>query len=255
MSRLILITSGKGGVGKTTSAINLGASLNLFGKNVVIVDANLTTPNVGLHFGAPVVPVSLNNVLAGENELKEAIYEHNSGTKILPASISLIDLKKASFSKLASIAKKLKRTNDFVIFDSPAGLGDEVITVFDSADELLVVTNAELPAITDALKAIKTAENMGKSITGVIVTRKRDDNNELSLADIENLLERNIIGVIPEDMAVKQALMKKDAVVHTHPKSRASLAYKQIAAKLIGRKYAPPQETFFEKIFSVIGLK
>ena len=59
MSKIIAIVSGKGGVGKTTSAINLGVALNKFGKNVVVVDANLTTPNIGLHLGAPIVPISL----------------------------------------------------------------------------------------------------------------------------------------------------------------------------------------------------
>ena len=71
MSKLITITSGKGGVGKTTTAINLGAALNAFGKDVVVLDANLTTPNVGLHLGAPLVPVSLNHVLSGKANIIE----------------------------------------------------------------------------------------------------------------------------------------------------------------------------------------
>ena len=65
MKRVIVITSGKGGVGKTTTAINLGAAINHFGRDVLIVDGNLTTPNVGIHFGSPEVPVNLNHVLSG----------------------------------------------------------------------------------------------------------------------------------------------------------------------------------------------
>jgi len=67
--KLITVTSGKGGVGKTTTSINLGAALNELGKEVVVVDANLTTPNLGLHFGAPIVPVSLNHVLQGKADI------------------------------------------------------------------------------------------------------------------------------------------------------------------------------------------
>jgi len=100
MAKIITITSGKGGVGKTTTAINLGAALNSFGKDVVILDANLTTPNVGLHLGAPIVPVSLNHVLLGKADLEDAIYEHESGTKIIPSSLSVKELKRLNHRKL-----------------------------------------------------------------------------------------------------------------------------------------------------------
>ncbi|RMG76099.1 MAG: septum site-determining protein MinD, partial [Bacteroidetes bacterium] len=94
MSRLITITSGKGGVGKTTTAINLATAINSFGKEVVVVDANLTTPNVGLHLGAPIVPISLNHVLLGKAKVQDAIYEHESGTKIIPSSLSVNELRR-----------------------------------------------------------------------------------------------------------------------------------------------------------------
>jgi septum site-determining protein MinD len=90
MSRLIAVISGKGGVGKTTTAINLGTALNKFGKDVIIVDANLTTPNVGLHLGAPIVPVNLNHVLLGKAKVADAVYEHESGTKIVPSSLEKV---------------------------------------------------------------------------------------------------------------------------------------------------------------------
>ena len=89
MRKLFVITSGKGGVGKTTTAINLGAAMNQFGKDVLIIDGNLTTPNVGIHLNSPEAPVNLNHILLGKAEPFEAVYEHESGVKIIPSSLLL----------------------------------------------------------------------------------------------------------------------------------------------------------------------
>src|SRR3989338_8232232 len=105
MKRVIVITSGKGGVGKTTTAINLGAAINHFGRDVLIVDGNLTTPNIGVHFGSPEVPVNLNHVLSGKAEAFEAVYEHDSGVKIIPSSLSIKELKKIKPEKLKDLKK------------------------------------------------------------------------------------------------------------------------------------------------------
>ena len=234
MARIIVINSGKGGVGKTTTAINLGASLNKLKKEVVIVDANLNTPNIGLQLGAPIVPVTLNHVLKGKAEVEEAIYEHSSGTKIVPSSLSVKELTKFNTKKLPEIAQKLAKMTDYVIIDSAAGFGEEVIAVIDAADEIIIVTNPEMPAVTDALKAVKVAREMGKEINGVIVTRHRDANYEMPLSSIKSMLEAQIIGVIPEDKAVKEALNLRDAVSHTHPRSRVAKKYLEIARKVNG---------------------
>src|SRR3990167_5306775 len=127
MAKIITITSGKGGVGKTTTAINLGAALNFFGKEVIILDANLTTPNIGLHLGAPIVPVSLNHVLNGKAKIIDAIYQHESGTKIIPSSLSVKDLRNVNHEGLKEISKRLKKMAVILIFYSAAGLGDDAI--------------------------------------------------------------------------------------------------------------------------------
>lgn len=234
MARIIVINSGKGGVGKTTTAINLGASLNKLNKEVVIVDANLNTPNIGLQLGAPIVPVTLNHVLKGKAEIEEAVYEHSSGTKIVPSSLSVKELTKFNTKKIPEIIKKLSKSCDYVIIDSAAGFGEEVIAVIEAADEIIIVTNPEMPAVTDALKSVKVSREMGKEINGIIVTRHKGAKYEMPLSSIKSMLEAQIIGVIPEDKSVKEALNLRDAVVHTHPKSKVSRKYLEIARKVSG---------------------
>lgn len=233
--KVITVTSGKGGVGKTTTAINLGAALNAFGKDVIIVDANLTTPNVGLHLGAPLVPVSLNHVLLGKADIVDAIYEHESGTKIIPSSLSVKELRRLNHSKLKDVAKKLRKSADYIIYDSAAGLGEEALCAMEAADEMIIVTNPEITAVTDALKTSKVIEELGKEVKGVIVTRVKGTKFEMPISNIKEMLELPILGVIPEDKFVPKSVMKKDALVRTHPKSRAAREYRKIAAKIAGK--------------------
>ena len=246
--KVITITSGKGGVGKTTTAINLGAALNAFGKEVIILDANLTTPNIGLHLGAPLVPISLNHVLLGKADIEDAIYEHESGTKIIPSSLSVKELKRINHGKLKDVAKKLRRMADIVILDSAAGLGEEAMAAMESADELIIVTNPEIPAVTDALKTSKVIEQMGKTVKGVIVTRVRGSRTEMPISNIKDMLELPILGVIPEDNNIQAALVRKNAIVHSHPNSKASKAYRKIAAKIIGMNSYKEKSGFFDWI-------
>ena len=234
----VLATTGKGGVGKTTTAINLGASLNKLSKEVIIVDANLNTPNIGLQLGAPIVPVTLNHVLKGKADIEDAVYEHSSGTKIVPSSLSVKELTKFNTKKLPDAIKKLGAICDYVIVDSAAGFGDEVISVLDASDEIIIVTNPEMPAVTDALKAVKVARGMGKEVNGVVVTRHSNASYEMPLSSIKSMLETQIIGVVPEDKAVKEALNLRDAVCHTHPRSRVAKKYVEIARKVAGEKVA-----------------
>lgn len=234
MARIIVINSGKGGVGKTTTAINLGASLNKLGCEVVIIDANLNTPNIGLQLGAPIVPVTLNHVLRGEAKIEDAVYEHHSGTKIVPSSLSVKELTKFNVKKLPEIARTLGEEVDYVLIDSAAGFSEEAIAVLEASDEIIVVTNPEMPAVTDALKAVKVARDMGKEVNGVIITRHNGAKYEMPLSSIKSMLEAQVIGVIPEDKAVKEALNLRDAVAHTHPRSKVSRKYVEIARKVNG---------------------
>lgn len=257
MTLYIGIVSGKGGVGKTTSAINLGSALNYFDRNVTVVDGNLSTPNIGVHLGVPVVPINLHHVLQGKHQIREAVYAHPAGTKIVPAGISLEDIRNTTPDNLAKAVRNLDGMSDIVIIDGAAGLGREALATINASDELIIVTNPEMPAITDALKTIKLSEEMGKKVLGVVLTRTRPNNMDIALKNIETILEKPILGIIPEDKAVREALVKRDAVVYTHPKSGAAVAYKKLAANLIGQDYTEAVEKndgFLRKIMRRIGL-
>jgi len=253
---MIVITSGKGGVGKTTTAINLGAAMNYFGKDVLVIDGNLTTPNIGIHLNSPEVPISLNHVLLGKADAFEAVYEHKSGMKIMPSSLSIKDLKKIRPESIGDYKEDLKKISEYIIVDSAAGLGNEALSLIQIADELIIVTNPEMPALTDALKAIKIAEQLKRPILGVIVTKVKGKNFEMQPDTVREMLEVPILGMIPEDVSVQESLNMKDAVVHTHPKSKAARAYKEIAARLLKVPYDSDEdkEKIIEKILRKFGL-
>jgi septum site-determining protein MinD len=254
MGRVIAIVSGKGGVGKTTTAINLGAALNKLKKEVIIVDVNLNTPNIGIHLGAPIVPITLNHVLKGKADVEEAIYEHASGTKIVPSSLSIREITNFNTKKIPYVIKRLREMADFVILDSAAGFSEEAMATLESGEEIIIVTNPEMPSVSDSLKTVKVARWLGKDVKGVIVTRHKNEDYELPLSSIKSMLETSIIGVIPEDDSVKKSLNKRDAVIHTHPKSKASKKYREIAEKISGNGNGSKKpEGVFSKLLSFIG--
>jgi len=249
------IASGKGGVGKTITAINLGVALNSFGKEVIVIDANFTAPDLGVYLGAPVVPVSLNQVIRNKARIDEALYEHHSGTKIVPLSLSIKDMRKLNHSKLPGIVNKLRKISDHIIIDSAAGLGSDTISAIKAADEVIVVTNPEMPAVTNALKTIRIADEFGKDARGIIITRVRGQDTEMPISNIREMLEKPILGIVPEERNMQRALIKKDAIFHTHPRSKAAVSYKGIAANILGLPHVKQADSIFSKFMKAIGMQ
>jgi septum site-determining protein MinD len=255
MAKIYAVVSGKGGVGKTTTTINLGTSLKKLGEDVVILDGNITTPNIGIHLGAPIVPTSLNHVLNNQAKLEDAIYEHESGTKIIPASLSLKETEKINYKRLPEITKKLKKISNHIFIDAAAGLGEEARASMISADEIIVVTNPEMSAVTDALKTIKLSEEMNKPVRGVIITRFRGARTEMPLSSIKDMLETPILGIIPEHEAIKESQVLKNAVVYTDPRSKSARQYIDSARRILGEeiKFQPPMRIgFFSRLAKAI---
>ena len=236
MSRYICIVSGKGGVGKTTSAISLAHVMSKHRKTL-LVDANLSTPNVNIHLGAPLLKKTLMNVLKDEASLSQAIYTHESGLRILPTISTVHDLKKLKYDRLREVLRDLEGEADIIIMDSGAGLSKEAITAIEACNEILIITNPELNAVLDAQKTVQVAQEIGKTIIGIVVNKAGRDKHELGINEIEKILDLPVIGVIPYDKNVRKSLRLKHPVTHTHPKTKASKSYEEIAGLLLGKKY------------------
>ena len=239
MTRIITVASGKGGVGKTTLVSNLATALASFKKSVIAVDGNLTTANLGLHLGIPLYPVTLQDVISGKSRLNDAMYYHSSGFTVLPADISLSKLRLASSHELVDVFYKMIGGCDFILVDSAAGLGKEAMAAVEAADEMITVTNPDLPALTDALKLGSMAEKYGTHNLGVVVNRVKGKDHEFSLPAVEDFLDTSILGHIPEDIEVQKAISRKKPVVAHKPGAKASKNIMAIAARLIGEDYKP----------------
>lgn len=238
MTRIICVASGKGGVGKTTTVANLSSALSALGQSVVAVDGNITTSNLGIHLGIPLYPTTLQDVLNGNARLKDALYYHNSGFRVLPADVSIEKLLVADTNELIDIFYKITDA-DFVLIDTAAGLGKEALSTVEAADELLTVTNPDLPSITDALKLARLAEGFETLNLGVISNRVRRRNYEVHPLEVEEFINVPLIGLVPEDENVKKSLAARTPVVHYKPNSPASREYMLIASRISGVPFKP----------------
>ncbi|MDY6966653.1 MAG: AAA family ATPase, partial [Halobacteriota archaeon] len=262
--RVIGIVSGKGGVGKTTTAANLGAALaNTFNKDVAVVDGNFATPNLALHYGMYHYTNTFDEALKDEIPIKQAIHTHPSGVKIIPSSLAsysvsespeefvkdleegieiptdpLIPMITTTSTNVKEALSELKEY-EIILVDSAPGLEKESVPVLAASDEVLVITNPEIPALTDALKMIKMAESIGVKIFGVEVNRWRRERYELSIMEIESVCDAPVIAVIPESDQVRKSIAVGNPVVVNTPHTHAAVAFKKLAAKVIGKEYKP----------------
>lgn len=247
--RVISILSGKGGVGKTTTVANMGIALStIFNTKVLLLDGNSTTPDLGLHLGVYSFPHTLEDVLKRKVPILETIYHHPSGVDILPSSMS-INTAGIDMRDLKGFFRDLERY-DLVLLDSPPGLGRGVNSTLKITDEVLVVTNPELPAITDALRLIEVAKGTGVSIIGVVLNRVRGEKYELSLPEVESVFDAPVIVSVPEDARVRESIAFGEPIVSNSPFSPAAVVFKKLAARIIGEEY---RVSFFDRLKALLG--
>jgi septum site-determining protein MinD len=242
MVRIIDVCSGKGGVGKTTVASNLGVALQRFNKKVVVIDCNLTTSHLGLLFGIYSYPVTLNSFLKNESKLEDAVYTHQSGLKIVPASLDFRDVVNIDTSDLKQKLKLAFADYDIVLLDSAPSLGRESLIALQASDEALIIANPHVPSLVDVVKChhlINTLENRPLPL-GIIVNRFRKKHYEVKLDEIKQFTELPIIGIIPEDEKIMESANKKTLITISKRNSRSSRAFFEIASKLTGSEYKRP---------------
>lgn len=243
--------SGKGGVGKTTLVINLGAALaSKFKKEVIIVDCNITSSHLGIYLGMYYYPISLNNVLSGENRIDKAIYNYSiPGLRIVPASLSLNDLKGVDIAELKKYIKDLFGSADIILLDGAPGFGREVMATVQASDEILIVTTPFIPTVIDAMKCLNVANDVGAKPLGIVLNMVKEGRHELLAEDVEKLVELPVISQIPRDKNVMRSLAEKLPVINYNPRSKASKEIMKLASHIAGESYR--SEGLFSRLSSV----
>jgi septum site-determining protein MinD len=256
--RVYTIASGKGGTGKTTTTLNLGTSLAMLGKKTIIVDADIGMANLGLLLGLEKSKITLHEVLSGEAEIKDAIYDGPSGLKVVPCGLSLKGFQKSNPDKLKQVISNVADGMDYVLIDAPAGISRDGIIPLAVADRVLLVVNPELSSMADALKTKTLTELLGKQVEGIILNRTELEKTEVSRNKVQELIGAQVLEMIPEDVNVRRsAALKMPAVLRT-PKSPASIAFKRLASKIAGEKFAEPdvkKARFFDRFSRVLRRK
>lgn len=245
MTRVISVVSGKGGVGKTTVTANLGTALSRKGDEVLIIDGNFSGANMAQHFGLGFQDVSLNDVLNGEAYITQAVAKHPEGVSVLPASVLEFN---ASADNLKHSIVEFLGDKDFVFIDAAAGTDDEVQAAVEASDEVLLVSEPELPALTNTLGAKKLAEQLDRDVIGLVLNSVRGEKAEVDLEDVRELVEADIIGTVPDHPHVREGIALREPVVSYKPNSKASLAIEDIAHRLRGEE--PPTRSVTQKLRS-----
>ncbi len=245
-AKIYAIVSGKGGTGSTTATINLGASLAGFAKKTLIIDADIGVPTIGLMLGIETAKATLHDVLTGVDSVKEAIYDGPNNLKIIPGSISLQSFLKVDPDNISDVIEQVKDDYEFILIDSPTGIGKASLSILSIADEVIQVTNPDIASLAGAMKLKSISESMHNQFKGVIVNRTGVIVNELSSERIENTLGLKTLETLPEDVNVKNSVAFKAPIVTKYPGSPFSIGINRLSAEMAGIK-VPAVETFVEE--------
>ncbi len=207
MPKTIGIVSIKGGVGKTTLASSLASSLvNHFGKKVLLVDANYSAPNLGIHMDLLSPDKTIHDVLANKSRIKSAIY-NRFGVDLIAGSYS----SQLVFNplKLRDKLRIVKDDYDFIILDSSPSMNEELLSTMLAADHLFIVSTPDYPTLYCSMKAAKLAKQRGRPIAGMILNKIRDPSYELKLKEIEETTEIPVIARIPDEKTASRSLFTR----------------------------------------------
>ena len=260
--KVVTITSGKGGVGKTTAAANIGVALAACGAKVVCVDGDIGLRNLDVVMGLENrIVYDLVDVVEGRAKLRQALIKDKRlpDLSLIPAAQTR-DKAAVSPSDMIKLCNDLRGEFDWIIIDSPAGIERGFRNAIAAADQVLVVTNPEVSAVRDADRVIGLIESEEKGPGHLILNRvkvemvKRGD--MLSTEDVLDVLAIPLLGVIPEDETILVST-NRGSPAALDEKSRAGQAFRNIARRLMGEEVPfmslEENKTFFQKIRERLG--
>ncbi len=239
MGKSYVITSGKGGVGKTTTTANLGAGLAMRGQSVVLVDADIGLRNLDVVLGLENrIVYDLVDVVHGHCRLRQALIKDKrfDNLYLLPAAQTK-DKTAVNPEQMRALVQELKNEFDMVLVDCPAGIEQGFRNAIAGADEAIIVTTPEVSAVRDADRIVGLLEAEGLSSPRLILNRirpgmvKRGD--MMDIDDVLEILAIRLLGVIPEDEAIVVSTNRGEPAVMS-PGSRAGEAYRNITRRLLG---------------------
>ena len=239
--RVIAVTSGKGGVGKTNVSVNLGVSLASMGKDVMLMDADLGLANVDIMLGLR-PRFNLSHVVSGERPLDEVLVDGPEGLKIVPASSGLLSMAELAPAEHAGVIRAFSELNfplDVLLIDTAAGISDSVVAYTKAAQEVIVVLNDEPASITDAYALIKLLSReyglhrfrVLANMVSSIQTGKELYGKIMQVTDRYLDVALDFVGVIPNDEYLRKAIQRQKSVVDAFPRCKSSLAFKKLAQK------------------------
>lgn len=259
MGRAIVITSGKGGVGKTTTTANLGAALAQLGHSVVLIDADIGLRNLDVVMGLENrIVYHLVDVVNNKCSLQKALIKDRrmENLWLLPAS-QTDDKDAVTPEDMRNLVFELKNTHDFVLIDCPAGIEQGFKNAIAGADEAIVVATPEVSSIRDADRVVgllAAADVPARLIVNRISPALVKRGDMLSQADVIEILALDLLGAIPLDDQVI-ATTNKGVPAVIEGKSLAAKMFTQVAMKLAGMEVEAPESVgFFTRIGRALGL-
>ncbi len=267
MATIIVVTSGKGGVGKTTTSASVSTGLAKRGFKTAVIDFDVGLRNLDLIMGCERrVVYDFVNVIQSEASLKQALIrdKHCENLYVLPASQTR-DKDALTKEGVGQVLDKLRQDFDYIVCDSPAGIEQGALMALYYADEAIIVTNPEVSSVRDSdrilgilqAKSARAESGSGRVKEHLLITRyspRRVDAGEmLSIKDVTDLLVVPLIGVIPESESVLQASNSGVPVIH-FDKSASGQAYDDVVARFLGeqrpmRFTEPEKKSFIQRLF------
>ncbi|GAA0355090.1 septum site-determining protein MinD [Bacillus horti] len=264
MGEAIVVTSGKGGVGKTTTSANLGTALAIQGKKVCLVDTDIGLRNLDVVMGLENrIIYDLVDVVEGSCKLKQALIKYKDVEELylLPAAQTK-DKNAVHPEQVAKIIDELKQDFDYIIIDCPAGIEQGFKNAVSGADRAVVVTTPERSAVRDADRIIGLLEAEKIQSPKLIINRIRPQmmkkGEMLDVDEIVNVLAIDLLGIVPDDEAVIKASNEGTPTV-MNPNSRASIAYRNISRRILGDSIPlmnlEENTSVFSKVKRLFGIK